>query len=587
MIEIIQGDALEELPKLPAGSVQCCVTSPPYWGLRKYSGEQERIWNAERGTRNSECKHTWGPECPGDPRGGSGPNAKEAYTDGGTSETYGRQQPRGAFCRRCGAWRGALGMEPTPELYVEHIVEVFRAVRRVLREDGTLWLNMGDCYNAGRKGGWPGGKNQWKDDRYPPQSGVDAPGLKPKDRLGMPWRVAFALQADGWWLRSAIVWAKGLSFCEGHSGSVMPESCRDRPTSSYEMVFLLAKSGAPTYWTHRDGLGARKQPRPDYRWVNALTKEELLEEPPDNAVIECPDCDGKGRERSESLWFGEMHVKYGPEACETCEGEGKVWKWKRVNLWRGHDYFYDWFAGREGASYGDHPRNKHARYQAPGQPEHTSLHKGGPGPEAAGSRNWRNVWVINPQAYAKAHFATYPEKLVEKCILAGTSPRACAACGAPYERIVATEDTESTEVDEQRRRCGGDKNGEYHGTARKDYKAGLAEDPSEVKARILAGMVERQTTGFQPTCGCGDRDAERGTENAERRTRNGEGDMPQASSLTPQARCTVLDPFLGSGTTLLVAKIQGRDGIGIELSEEYCKLAQERCGQVVTQPLFQ
>jgi DNA modification methylase len=132
-----------------------------------------------------------------------------------------RQSHRGqpsAFCARCNAWRGVLGLEPDYRLYVDHLVAVLREVSRVLRPDGTLWLNLGDCYatGAGR-----------------PQS-----GLKPKDLVGIPWRVAFALQDDGWWLRRDNVWAKR---------NPMPESCKDRCTSSHEYLFHLTKSARYFY----------------------------------------------------------------------------------------------------------------------------------------------------------------------------------------------------------------------------------------------------------------------------------------------------------------------------------------------------
>jgi len=160
------------------GCVQCCVTSPPYWGLRDY----------------------------------------------GTP--------------------GQLGLETTPAEYVEHMVEVFREVRRVLRDDGVLWLNLGDCYatGAGRVGKCPGGGAQgeaWaKRGAMTQPNRMPLPGLKPKDLVGIPWRVAFALQADGWWLRSDIVW---------HKPNPMPESVTDRPTRSHEYLFLLTKAASYYY----------------------------------------------------------------------------------------------------------------------------------------------------------------------------------------------------------------------------------------------------------------------------------------------------------------------------------------------------
>lgn len=171
---ILIGDCLEHLRALPDRSVHCCVTSPPYWGLRDYGVD------------------------------------------------------------------GQIGQEPTPEAYCQRMVEVFREVRRVLRDDGTLWLNVGDSF-AGSPGNGRGGGEQL-DGRLPHYSSSvkAAPGLKPKDLVGIPWRLAFALQADGWYLRSDIIWAKGCSFGP-YVGNPMPESVTDRPTKSHEYLFLLTK----------------------------------------------------------------------------------------------------------------------------------------------------------------------------------------------------------------------------------------------------------------------------------------------------------------------------------------------------------
>jgi len=215
---VIQGDA-RRLP-LPDESVQCVVTSPPYWGLRDY-GLEGSVWGGEAG-----CRHEWGDEMLAKPTIMYVNKHTKALNDGWTdsnAEREVRQPNQGAFCRLCGAWRGCLGLEPTPELYVNHMVEIFREVRRVLRSDGTVWLNLGDSY-AGGSGSDPYRRTT---------SGGMGPGLKPKDLCGIPWRVAFALQADGWWLRSDIIW---------HKPNPMPESVTDRPTKSHEYLFLLTKS---------------------------------------------------------------------------------------------------------------------------------------------------------------------------------------------------------------------------------------------------------------------------------------------------------------------------------------------------------
>lgn len=173
-IQILNSGAIDSLRKLPNGSVRCCVTSPPYWGLRDYGVQ------------------------------------------------------------------GQIGLERTPDEYVACIVDVFREVRRVLSDDGTLWLNLGDCYNAFNGGAGPGtGEIEKKSQRsaqrpqLPTGFGLRARGLKPKDLVGIPWLVAFALRADGWYLRSDIIWAKP---------NPMPESVTDRPTKGHEYIFLLSKS---------------------------------------------------------------------------------------------------------------------------------------------------------------------------------------------------------------------------------------------------------------------------------------------------------------------------------------------------------
>jgi DNA modification methylase len=174
MDKIFTGDALTILRTLPSRIVQTCVTSPPYWGLRDYGV------------------------------------------------------------------KGQLGLEKTPDQYVARIVELFREIRRVLREDGTLWLNLGDCYaqsTYGSGGGWGRKEHEYANGPAQDRSLFKDPGcshgLKNKDLVGIPWRVALALQADGWYLRQDIIW---------HKPNPMPESVTDRCTKAHEYIFLLSKS---------------------------------------------------------------------------------------------------------------------------------------------------------------------------------------------------------------------------------------------------------------------------------------------------------------------------------------------------------
>ena len=246
---IICADVLDGLRSLPDASVHCCVTSPPYWGLRDYGTAQ---WEGG----DTECDHTATRRNHGD---------EKQSTSAGTS----RDRIQGEDCRKCGARRidQQIGLEPTPEAYVARLVEVFREVRRVLRDDGTLWLNMGDSYGRNPAKGASGtfnGRNGYGEN-YPNKGNGASEGArlvfgleasaraesqssyKEKDLIGVPWRVAFALQADGWWLRSDIIWAKP---------NPMPESVRDRPTKAHEYLFLLAKSKRYYY----DATRLRRQP---------------------------------------------------------------------------------------------------------------------------------------------------------------------------------------------------------------------------------------------------------------------------------------------------------------------------------------
>lgn len=284
------GDSLTVLKTLPDESVQTCVTSPPYWGLRDYG-------------------------CP-----------------------------------------GQLGLERTPEDYVENMVAVFREVRRVLRDDGTLWLNMGDSYAGSRSGNSmrPKGGNQRPgkpgfqplDARYAPRSGATGFGCKAKDLVGMPWRLAFALQADGWWLRSDIIWSKP---------NPMPESVRDRPTKSHEYVFLLAKS--------------------ERYYYDAAAIAEALAEASVQRINQASFDKQQGGPKD-----------YGP-------GSNRSARRALVNL-----------KGRQMPPQIEDDPN---RWTAVG---------------ARGTRNARTVWEIATKPYREAHFATFPEELARRCILAGSRP---------------------------------------------------------------------------------------------------------------------------------------------------------------------
>ena len=227
---IMVGHVIDALRRLPAESVHCVVTSPPYWGLRDYKLKSQ-VWGGD------SHEHDWGGLLPGR-KPGQVPQTKWADV---SAIADGQHASAGEFCVQCSAWRGSLGLEPTPDLYVQHMVEVFREVRRVLRSDGTVWLNLGDSYcgywgdRAALEEGRPSAADGhgFSMNSRPKYDQFRHTGLKPKDLVGIPWRVAFALQADGWWLRSDIIWSKP---------NPMPESVTDRPTKAHDYLFLMAKS---------------------------------------------------------------------------------------------------------------------------------------------------------------------------------------------------------------------------------------------------------------------------------------------------------------------------------------------------------
>ena len=228
-IKILQGNCLDRLKDLPEKSVNTCVTSPPYWGLRDY-GTGEWVGG------DPDCLHMR-----------TNKMNKENIT--GQKAMFDQVNAVGDAiykieCPKCGATRkdDQLGLEETPEQFTENLVKLFREVRRVLRDDGTVWLNLGDSYSSG---GRKTTNNQ--DLRGDKEYGVTRPkpskGIKEKDLIGIPWRVAFALQADGWYLRQDIIW---------HKPNPMPESVQDRCTKSHEYIFLLSKS--PKYYYDNEAI---------------------------------------------------------------------------------------------------------------------------------------------------------------------------------------------------------------------------------------------------------------------------------------------------------------------------------------------
>lgn len=286
---IHHGDVREVLRTLPDGLAQTVVTSPPYWGLRDYGVD------------------------------------------------------------------GQIGLEATPEEFIETMVGVFREVRRVLRDDGTAWVNMGDSYaSGGRKSRDPG-----QSKLHPAFTGdenavtawrpADPEGVKPKDLVGIPWMLAFALRADGWYLRQDIIW---------HKPNPMPESVRDRCTKAHEYIFLLSKS--ERYFFDAEAI-----------------KEVAVGNPPGNKTH---------------------------KGATAYEGGAKEHRTKQGLV-----------------AYAAKVSDSRKAVRSDIESRHRSQIEGGQSLQAEpdGRRNKRSVWTVASQPFSGAHFATFPPKLIEPCILAG------------------------------------------------------------------------------------------------------------------------------------------------------------------------
>ena len=309
-VRIIVGDCREKLAELPGESVHCCVSSPPYWGLRDYGVE------------------------------------------------------------------GQIGLEADFRTYIDELVAVFREVRRVLRSDGTLWLNLGDSYaNAtGSQGvrvtrsdepSWHGGSLLNHPKRGQKQRDIRSAGLKHKDLMLMPARVAIALQEDGWWVRRDIVW---------HKPNPMPESCEDRCTSAHEYLFHLSKSAR-------------------YYYDAAAIRETAVAD-------EIGDMDG-GAQRladgSNANTGRNYRQPNSPESIKSPHGQG--------------------FTRRAGIGAKGNAKTFRGGSYVGGEPGPRTEH--GNVPNETFSRNKRSVWTVATAPFPEAHFATYPPALIEPCILAG------------------------------------------------------------------------------------------------------------------------------------------------------------------------
>ena len=406
---VVCGDNRVVMKQFPDAVIQTCITSPPYWGLRDY-GVEPTVWDG-----NPECVHMWGESLELHDVREETIHGKTRTTDrfyGDESRKFNgnhQKHTSGSFCSSCGAWLGSLGLEPTPELNVSHLVQIFREVWRVMRQDGTLWVNIGDSYAGSGRGIGSAPDPKWekaRNDDMKHKQDWKAIDLKPKDLVMIPFRLALALQQDGWWVRSDVVWNKM---------NPMPEPVTDRPTKSHEYVFLCTKSGRATYWTHKEkkySEGVYVKPEPDYRWFDRVEEKE----------VETPPVDWETATYTPITKTEKLNPNC-VGSITTNEIGAPRKRWRRINLWLGHDYYYDHKAIKEPYT---EPMN---RWGGDSKKLTDNLQEGSPyapahrqremRPDDSG-RNKRSVWSVPTVPYAGAHFAVMPEKLVEPMILAGS-----------------------------------------------------------------------------------------------------------------------------------------------------------------------
>lgn len=412
--KLYKGDVEKVLSMLLDNSVNTVITSPPYWLQRDYlTGE----WRGG----DPNCSH-------------KRDSKKSDYTTtghknfdemGGIGDAIYR-----SLCPRCGAIRidEQIGLEPSPELYVTRMVRIFREVWRVLKPDGTVWLNLGDTYIGGGRGSGKSNKQNSNRGTVDMPGSIVPPGYKQKDLAGIPWRTALALQADGWWLRQDIIW---------HKENPMPEPVRDRCTKSHEYVFLLSKSGEPKFWIHRDKKYSERvwtKPEPDYCWKDKLNENvETKVEPPN--------------------WETELLPKH------------KIRKrWSRINLWIGCDYYFDNESIRE-------PIKESNKGSVMGRVKLKEGVLANDGSEWERERrnyekikgaNKRSVWTLSTKPYRGAHFATFSSELITPMILAG-----CPKDGVVLDPFVGSGTTCAVAKQYGRKSIGIDLNEKYLELARK------------------------------------------------------------------------------------------------------------------------
>ena len=552
---VLYHDDCRNMAELPYDSVHCVVTSPPYWGLRKYAGVLNSIFDGK-----DDCPHEWRQQMvkSGAHHAGETNPGKEGYTK--DKNQWSSEQ--GQFCLKCGAWRGQLGAEPTPALYIQHLVQIFQEVKRVLRSDGVVFLNIGDSMASAPPGNkelkrWQHGEAAENIDSTSIRRSTIVGNLKPLDKCLIPFRLAIALQEDGWYLRQDIIW---------HKPNAMPESVNSPRWVKHKVKVKAQVVGTSpqrigavagtTQKPQRDAIGGVFQGAAEYRdcpgcpkclpndglvlrkgsWRPTEAHEYILMLTKTDAYY----CDGEAVRAAYSpatfprMLRGVGAHKYARHPEMAGGGAGNQ---ERLNI---RDVFEHWqYTGQATKDY------KSAGAQNPSDAKRRIIEAIKKNESGA---NLRSVWKFPTQSYRGPHYATFPEKLPEICIKAGTPEHGvCAECGKPWARILKIDRPKNAGQPDNIETGYREQAGELYGNEQH-----MTRCLTTIYKEALQTVT--QTLGWKATCKC--------------------------QTDAPVVPATVLDPFTGAGTTLFVASKLGRRSVGYEISEEYCQLTVARLGRL-------
>lgn len=520
---ILCGHSLEVLRQIPAESVHMCITSPPYWAKRSYKTVPQ-VWDGD-----PLCEHNFSIETEtGDIRYRPGYNADVGLCY--NPDVWGGDG-KGHICSICGAWMGELGHEPTPNLYIKHLCDIFDEVRRVLRKDGSCWVNIGETYwgSGGSIGHTPDtknfGRNTVEYGAYP--TGTVAMQkhafLQAKSQCGIPEMFVLEMLKRGWIKRNTILW---------HKPNAMPESSDDRFTVDFEHLFFFVKNNSTLYWTNEKTLKlVTRQPKTSVEGIDWERRPCRRCGGTGYAMQENDTDDDNAQVTLESFFNDteELESNNQKKECRKCSGTGHV----RVNLWTGHDYYFEqqfepYKMNRWGGRYKDNEDVKFSPGEGRAGGAATMNRKGYDCYPNPFGRNLRSVWTIKTMSFKGAHFAVYPEELITRPIKASCPEFVCMNCGMPMVKIMKP-------------------TGNYIGMGGYGSKTADHVGVSPTSSLLTKQVQEKAVVGYSD-CGCA---AEYGSG-------------------------IVIDPFMGSGTTAIVAVKQGRRFIGIDTNPEYVDMSCKR-----------